>query len=171
MCTHGTTCDGLTATTLNPHRLVMDTVPILTRIRCLLETLAPGHLPMELKVDLATHQVELLVDGFFAPEISAELGEGGTSSFDLAPFDQFTWRLWHKGQKPANKNNPPGDLDAEGNPPLDGAVGGVAAGETAPVGQEVSKSDAAASEAADQAAVGRRRNLTEVDGNGRGEAT
>jgi hypothetical protein len=63
-----------------------------------LEALAPRHLPMELEVDLAAHQVELLIDGFFAAKVGAKIGECGASSFDLAPFDQFTRRLWHECQ-------------------------------------------------------------------------
>jgi hypothetical protein len=54
---------------------------------------------------------------------------------------------------------------------LDGAIRGIAAGKAAPVGQEVPKGDTTASEAADQAAVCWRRNLTEVDGNRGCEAT
>ena len=111
-----------------------------------------SHLAFQLILDLSTHERKLLMH-VMRHEVAANLDKLDTGLVDLAVPDELTRRVGHEGGEADEEDDAPGDLEAEGQTPLDCSVVGVAAEEADPVAHHGAEGDAAAGNTADGTSV------------------
>lgn len=117
------------------------------------------------ELDLGPHQREFLLC-LMAGEVASNFQELASSCLDLAAADELTRRVGHEGRQADEQDDAPWDLNSQRQTPLNGAIGGVGAGEAHPVGHHRPQGDTAAGDAANEAADVWSGNFAQIYGDG-----